>query len=158
MCEFKSVLSAFKIFPSFMFKSKTPIKPWMITSFYSSLPYFWTWMSEKLQELWDKNIKWTIESITVQQLSRVLTDLLECSKWTLKWEKKMTAAHMQGSVKKYHYKKIWGKGAKLKCCIGCATVINVIKVQRQAILPIHKDFIWSTTNNSWLPQPSSDKF
>jgi len=43
-------------------------------------------MSEELQELWDENIKWTIESITIQQLSRVLTYLLECSKWTLKWE------------------------------------------------------------------------
>jgi hypothetical protein len=45
-------------------------------------------MPEELQELWNENVEWTIESITVQQLSRVLTDLLECTKGTLKKNKK----------------------------------------------------------------------
>jgi hypothetical protein len=133
MHEFKIVLSVFKIISSVMFKSATPIKHWMLTSLYSLLPYFWTWMSEKLQELRDENIKRTIESITVQQLSRVLTDLLECSKWTLKWEQKLSAAHMHRSVQKYHYKQDRVKGATLKYCSGSAMLMIVTKGKKTGI-------------------------
>ena len=42
-----------------------------------------TWVTEKLNELWNENIERTIEDIGVQLVRTILTNLVKCTKGTL---------------------------------------------------------------------------
>jgi len=42
----------------------------------AGLPDFRTAMFKELKEFWNENIEWSIKSIGIQQLRRILTDFL----------------------------------------------------------------------------------
>lgn len=48
------------------------------------IPDLRTTVFEKLQKFGDHDVKWTIQHVTVQDLSRVLADLLQGSERSLK--------------------------------------------------------------------------
>ena len=41
------------------------------------------WVTEKLNELWNEDIQWTVEGIRVQLIRAILTNLVKCTKGTL---------------------------------------------------------------------------
>ena len=41
------------------------------------------WVTEKLNELWNEDIEWTVEGIRVQLIRAILTNLVKCTKGTL---------------------------------------------------------------------------
>lgn len=48
------------------------------------LPDLGATVLEELQKLGDHHVEWSVQHVTVQDLSRVLTDFLQCSKSALK--------------------------------------------------------------------------
>ena len=51
--------------------------------FFKALPDLGALMPEELKELGNEDIEWSVNSITVQGLCIVFTDLLKCSKCSL---------------------------------------------------------------------------
>lgn len=48
------------------------------------VPNLWATVLEELKKFRNHNVEWLVQSVTVQQLRRVLADLLQCSKRALR--------------------------------------------------------------------------
>lgn len=48
------------------------------------VPNLWATVLEELKKFRNHKVEWSVQSVTVQQLRRVLTDLLQCSKRALR--------------------------------------------------------------------------
>lgn len=64
--------------------SQSPIKPSKRSLSPSSIPYLGAAVLEELEEFGDHDVEGPVESVAVQQLRRVLADLLQCSKRALR--------------------------------------------------------------------------
>lgn len=63
------------------------------------IPNLRTAVFEKLQELGDHDVQRTVQHVTVQDLSRVLADLLKSSESSLKTKKKKKKWHKEKTAK-----------------------------------------------------------
>lgn len=89
----------------------------------SSIPYLGAAVLEELEEFGDHDVERPVESIAVQQLRRVLADLLQCSKRALRHRhtqrgcqiKNANAHRHKGEEQQLHQKTRLGAGVNARC-------------------------------------------